>query len=107
MNIYSLPALISFTINISIALIIILDNPKANLNRWFSAFVAMFAMWNLSEILILNSYTLGNAREIVKEATEVLMMAAPEDLSIDELEEEIMKLDGVKKYLLCSFIESE
>ncbi len=61
MNIYSLPALISFTINISIALIIILDNPKANLNRWFSAFVAMFAMWNLSEILILNSHTLGNA----------------------------------------------
>ncbi len=61
MNIYSLPALISFTINISIALIIILDKPKANLNRWFSAFVAMFAMWNLSEILILNSHTFGNA----------------------------------------------
>ncbi|VAX20682.1 PTS system, cellobiose-specific IIC component [hydrothermal vent metagenome] len=61
MNIYSLPALISFTINISIALIILLDNPKADLNKWFSAFVAMFAMWNLSEILILNSHNLGNA----------------------------------------------
>ncbi len=55
MNIYSLPAVISFTINLSIALIILLDNPKANINRWFSAFVFIFVAWNLSEALILNS----------------------------------------------------
>ncbi len=61
MNIYSLPALISFTINISIALIIFLDNSKSDLNRWFSAFVAMFALWNFSEILILNSHTYDSA----------------------------------------------
>ena len=61
MNIYSLPAVISFTINISIALIIFLDNTKSDLNRWFSAFVAMFALWNLSEILILNSHTYTSA----------------------------------------------
>ena len=55
MNIYSLPAVISFTINLSIALIILLDNPKANINRWFSAFVFVFVAWNLSEVIILNS----------------------------------------------------
>ena len=61
MNIYSLPAIISFTINFSVALIILLDNPKSKLNRWFSIFVAVFVLWNLSEILILNSSNIQNA----------------------------------------------
>lgn len=55
MNIYSLPAVISFTINFSIALIVLLDNPKSLLNRWFAAFIFIFAVWNLSEVLLLNS----------------------------------------------------
>lgn len=61
MNIYSLPALISFTINISVALIIILEDPKADLNRWFSTFLSLFAFWNLSEIVILNVHNSNNA----------------------------------------------
>ena len=61
MNIYSLPALISFTINISVALIIILEDPKADLNRWFSSFLSLFAFWNLSEIVILNVHNSSNA----------------------------------------------
>ena len=55
MNIYSLPAIISFTVNFSIWLIILLDNPKSSVNRAFSAFVFSFALWNVSEIIILNS----------------------------------------------------
>lgn len=55
MNIYSLPAVIAFTINFSLAILVFLDNPKSSLNRWFSGFVFIFAIWNLSEIIILNT----------------------------------------------------
>jgi signal transduction histidine kinase len=55
MNIYSLPAVISFTLNISVALIVLLEAPQKPLNRWFAAFVFSFGLWNFSEILILNS----------------------------------------------------
>ncbi len=55
MNIYSLPAIISFTVNFSIAFIVLMEKPKATLNRWFAAFIFSFAIWNLAEILILNS----------------------------------------------------
>ena len=55
MNIYSLPAVISFTLNISVALIVLLESPQKSLNRWFAAFVFSFGLWNFSEILILNS----------------------------------------------------
>ena len=61
MNIYSLPAIISFTVNFSIALIILLNKPKNSLNRWFSAFIFSFALWNISEIIILNSRNIENA----------------------------------------------
>ncbi len=55
MNIYSLPAVIAFTINFSIGLMVLLDNPGRLLNKWFSAFIFIFSIWNLSEIIILNS----------------------------------------------------
>ncbi len=55
MNIYSLPAVIAFTINFSLALLVFLDNPQDSLKRWFSGFVLIFAVWNFSEIVILNS----------------------------------------------------
>ena len=61
MNIYSLPGIISFTINFSMGLIVLLDNPRSSLNRWFAAFIFQFALWNISEIIILNSGSLGNA----------------------------------------------
>ena len=55
MNIYSLPAVIAFTLNFSIAMLVLLDRPGETLNRWFSAFVLTFAVWNLAEIILLNS----------------------------------------------------
>ncbi|NOY78404.1 MAG: hypothetical protein GXO76_11110 [Calditrichaeota bacterium] len=55
MNIYSLPAVIAFTINFSLAVLVFLDNPQDSLKRWFSGFVLIFAIWNFSEIIILNS----------------------------------------------------
>ena len=61
MNIYSLPAIISFTINFSIALIVLLDKPANSVKKWFAAFVFSFALWNISEIIILNSENLENA----------------------------------------------
>jgi len=61
MNIYSLPAVIAFTINFSISLMVLLDNPGRSLNKWFSAFIFIFSAWNLSEIIILNSTQSENA----------------------------------------------
>ncbi len=55
MNIYSLPGLISFTMNFSLAFIVLMDAPRSTLNRWFSAFIFSFSFWNLAEVIILNS----------------------------------------------------
>lgn len=55
MNIYSLPAIISLTINFSIAFIVLMEKPRAVLHQWFAAFIFSFAIWNLAEIIILNS----------------------------------------------------
>lgn len=56
MNIYSLPGLISFTLNFSLAFIVLMDGPKSTLNRWFSAYIFSFSLWNLAEVIILNSH---------------------------------------------------
>ncbi len=61
MNVYSLPSILAFTINFSIAFIILLDNPKSKINRWFAAFVMVFVFWNLAEILILTTSTFSEA----------------------------------------------
>lgn len=61
MNIYSLPAIISFTVNFSIAFIVLMEKPKVALNRWFAAFIFSFALWNLAEVVILNSANLLHA----------------------------------------------
>lgn len=62
MNPYSLPSIISFTVNFSLALIVLVDNAKSSLNRWFSAFIMIFAIWNIAEIVLLNSSSLSSAR---------------------------------------------
>lgn len=61
MNIYSLPSVLAFTVNFSIALIIMLNNPKSKVNRWFFAFIFVFVIWNLSETLILNTSNFNEA----------------------------------------------
>ena len=55
MNIYSFPAVAAFVINITMAFVIFFGNPKSAVNRWISAFVLSFALWNISEIFILAS----------------------------------------------------
>ncbi len=61
-------------------------------------FIYLYKIYWIDPLLtvLISLYIIKESYEIVKEATEVLMMAAPENLSIDELEKEIMKLDGVK-----------
>ncbi len=46
--------------------------------------------------VLISFYIIRESYSIVKEATEVLMMAAPEDLSIKELEKELLALEGIK-----------
>ncbi|MCL4538295.1 MAG: ATP-binding protein [Bacteroidetes bacterium] len=55
MNIYSFPAIAAFVINVTMAFVIFFGNPKSTVNRWISAFVLSFALWNISEIFILAS----------------------------------------------------
>ncbi len=55
MNIYSVPAVIAFVLNITIAFVIFFGNPRSAVNRWISALVLSFALWNMSEIFILAS----------------------------------------------------
>ncbi len=55
MNIYSFPAIAAFVINLTITFIIFFGNPRSSVNRWISAFVLSFAVWNISEIFILAS----------------------------------------------------
>jgi signal transduction histidine kinase len=62
MNILSLPAILSLTINFSVALMVLMDRPKAIAHRLFFAFILAFAFWNLGEILMINSATLSMAR---------------------------------------------
>jgi len=46
--------------------------------------------------VLISLYIIKESYVIVKEATEVLMMAAPEELSITKLEEELLKLETIK-----------
>ncbi|MCL5268539.1 MAG: ATP-binding protein [Bacteroidetes bacterium] len=55
MNIYSFPAIVAFVTNLTMAFVIFFGNPKSAVNRWISAFVLSFALWNISEIFILAS----------------------------------------------------
>jgi len=46
--------------------------------------------------VLISLYIIRESYSIVREATEVLMMAAPPDLSIKELEKELLTLEGIK-----------
>ena len=61
MSVYSLPGLISFTLNFSLAVIVLIDGPRQALNRWFSAFIFSFSFWNMAEVIILNSSSQATA----------------------------------------------
>ncbi len=57
MNIYSFPAIAAFVVNLSMAFIVFFANPRSSINRWTSALVLSYAVWNISEIFILASGT--------------------------------------------------
>ncbi len=75
MNPYSLPSIISFTVNFSLALIVLVDNTKSALNRWFSAFIMIFALWNISEVVILNSDSFTTARIAAQILYRIIFLA--------------------------------
>ncbi len=75
MNPYSLPSIISFTVNFSLALIVLVDKPKSALNRWFAAFILIFALWNLSEVVILNSSSFSSARIAAQVVYRIIFLA--------------------------------
>ncbi len=54
---YSLPAIVALAINLSLVIIVILDNPKSQAHRLFALLVFCFALWNVADIIIVNSIT--------------------------------------------------
>ncbi len=61
LNIYSFPSVFAFVVNITIAFITFFRNPRSPVNRWISVFIISFAIWNVSEIVILASQSLQGA----------------------------------------------
>ena len=55
---FSLPSLLAFAINISLVIIVVLDNPKSYAHRLFSLVISCFALWNVADIIVINSSTL-------------------------------------------------
>ena len=62
MSPYSLPALLAFAVNVSLVIIILLDNLKSRTHRLFALLVLCFVVWNAADILIINTSTLETAR---------------------------------------------
>lgn len=58
---YSLHAIIAFTINISIALLVLLDAPTKNENRMFYIITLFYALWNAGEALLISSQNVTQA----------------------------------------------
>ncbi len=57
MSPYSLPALLAFAINISLVIILLLDNLKSRTHRLFALLIACFALWDVADIIVVNSST--------------------------------------------------
>ena len=55
MSPYSLPALLAFAINVSLVIIILLDNLKSRTHRLLALLVFCFALWNIADIIVINS----------------------------------------------------
>lgn len=57
MSPYSLPALVAFAINVSLVIIVLLDNPRSHTHRLFALLIFCFALWNFADIIVVNSTT--------------------------------------------------
>ncbi len=58
MSPFSLPSLLAFAVNISLVIIVLLDNPKSYAHRLFGLVILCFAFWNVADIIVINSSTL-------------------------------------------------
>jgi signal transduction histidine kinase len=67
---FSLPSLIAFAINISLVIIVVLDNPKSHAHRLFGLVILCFALWNVADIIVINSST----REIAAIGTMIIVV---------------------------------
>lgn len=61
MSVYSLPSLLAFAVNASLVIIILLENLKSRMYRLFALLVLCFALWNIGDIIVVNSTTLNAA----------------------------------------------
>ena len=61
MSPYSLPALLAFVADASLVTIILLDNLKSRTHRLFALLVLCFVLWDIGDIIIVNSTTLNEA----------------------------------------------
>ncbi len=57
MSIYSLPAFFAFAINVSLVVILILNDPKSRTHRLFALLIGCFALLNAADIAMVNSRT--------------------------------------------------
>ena len=55
MSIYGIPSALAFAINLTLCLIVFLDNPKGMVNRVFTLLILSFVAWNAGELIMINS----------------------------------------------------
>ncbi len=55
MSIYAIPSAVAFAINLTLCLIVFLDNPKGVVNRVFTLLILSFVGWNAGELIMINS----------------------------------------------------
>lgn len=57
MSPYTLPAFVALAVNVSLIVILLLDNYRSHPHRLFVLLLACFALWNVGDILVVNSST--------------------------------------------------
>lgn len=55
MSIYALPAALAFGINLTLCLVVFLNNPKGVGNQVFTLLILSFVGWNVGELIMINS----------------------------------------------------
>mgnify|MGYP007082008522 CR=1 FL=1 len=55
MSAYAIPSALAFAINLTLCLIVFLDNPKGMVNRVFTLLILSFVAWNAGELIMINS----------------------------------------------------
>ncbi|MEW6510196.1 MAG: ATP-binding protein [Bacteroidota bacterium] len=61
MSSYSLPSLLTIGINISLVIIVLLDNLRSRAHRLFALLIFCFALWGVADVVVVNSSTPDSA----------------------------------------------